>query len=742
LPIDQVPGYGGALKDLQEIKKLEKLLINDPGNTDILFHLARLSTEEHNIREATGYLERCLSLKPEHANARYQMGVICCIEGNYDYAVTVFRKLVDIDGDYRFSDVDFGTIAELQAATDVWKRFEEKEQPSPLKEFTLAFVHYALRNYDTSIKHSSSALEFNERLEQAHFILGLAHLEKKEYEAALKAFGGELAINPRSLGALFHAGIAHFRLGRMSPAIQHFQSVIQLRASHAKAHLYLGLCLASQSSFVQAEGHLMRAIESKPNFPDAHFHLGATYQAQFKMDEAITEYEYALKGDPRHKEAAVKLAEVKKNLGKLDEALSHLLHAASIAPDDASIFAQIGSIHFQRKEYGSAAEYLKKSLAIEPGNDAVLYTLGEALSHSDDLVNAAEAYRGCLALCPNDAAMRKALGNVLIKLDDIGGALVEFQRAVALNPKDIPSNLYAGISSLILGDGKNAREHFKRIAVETPKDPLVHVLLGAAQTKERGLEDGKRSFDEGIALIKGATYDSLFIGLLRLFAALGIEYNALPDQLDVLDMQKRGSSRSILLVFLNLLDVKYPHYRFHSQRVSRLAKMFALHLRKIDPRLLSDRQAADSEMGGLLHDIGMLGLPDFIVEKEGKLTPEESAVFRKHPREGEKMLQGIALPWDVVPVIACHHERWDGKGYPDGLAGDTIPIPVMVVALADFFDDLVTDRPGRKAFTQEEALRIIQKERDAAFPGWLLNPFLSIAPYIERYLADIPPWRR
>ncbi len=115
-------------------------------------------------------------------------------------------------------------------------------------------------------------------------------------------------------------------------------------------------------------------------------------------------------------------------------------------------------------------------------------------------------------------------------------------------------------------------------------------------------------------------------------------------------------------------------------------------------------------LGGFLHDLGKLSVPDPILLKPGPFTEEERVVMRAHPVTGEQLCQPLNSLAAVRPVIRHHHERWDGSGYPDGLAGDGIPLTAQILGLVDVFDALTTQRPYKPPFTREESVKILEKE--------------------------------
>lgn len=130
---------------------------------------------------------------------------------------------------------------------------------------------------------------------------------------------------------------------------------------------------------------------------------------------------------------------------------------------------------------------------------------------------------------------------------------------------------------------------------------------------------------------------------------------------------------------------------------------------------LSDQDLSALRIAALLHDAGKLGVPRYVLLKPGRLDESEYSKMRVHPIIGEKMLEGVEFPWPVSPIIRSHHERWDGKGYPDNLEGDKIPLGARILSAADVFDALISARSFREAKTCQEALDYIKYESGAKF---------------------------
>lgn len=142
---------------------------------------------------------------------------------------------------------------------------------------------------------------------------------------------------------------------------------------------------------------------------------------------------------------------------------------------------------------------------------------------------------------------------------------------------------------------------------------------------------------------------------------------------------------------------------------------------------LTERDLVWFRMGAFLHDVGKTEVPEEILNKPGRLTDEERAIMERHTVIGDEMLAPVEFPWDIRPMVRSHHERWDGKGYPDRLAGEEIPRSARIMRIADVFDALTTARSYRRPLTPEEALSIMQDDA-GSFDPELFHIFLELYP--------------
>ncbi len=154
---------------------------------------------------------------------------------------------------------------------------------------------------------------------------------------------------------------------------------------------------------------------------------------------------------------------------------------------------------------------------------------------------------------------------------------------------------------------------------------------------------------------------------------------------------------------------------------------------------IDERDLTWFRMGALLHDVGKVDVPARILNKRGPLDDEEWAVMRRHPELGVRLLQDVEFPWDIRPMVLHHHERWDGSGYPAGLAGEEIPISARILCVADVFDALTTTRSYRQAFTTEVALEIMAGDAGHVFDPTLFELFEPIVLSTRPLRSPVTP---
>lgn len=198
-------------------------------------------------------------------------------------------------------------------------------------------------------------------------------------------------------------------------------------------------------------------------------------------------------------------------------------------------------------------------------------------------------------------------------------------------------------------------------------------------------------------------------------------------------LQKKAEQQleDFLMVLASAIESKDQYTGGHVERVANYSRDIARRLR------MPEEQIRDIYLGAIVHDVGKIGVKDAVLNKPDRLNPQEMANMQLHPVIGKKLLTKIQDIDIAVTIAYSHQERWDGKGYPQGLKGEDIPMPARIVTIADYWDAIITDRPYRKAMHIRKALELMKSERGRAFDPYLYDIFMNEQEKI--YLTYVNP---
>jgi putative two-component system response regulator len=206
----------------------------------------------------------------------------------------------------------------------------------------------------------------------------------------------------------------------------------------------------------------------------------------------------------------------------------------------------------------------------------------------------------------------------------------------------------------------------------------------------------------------------------------GLTPKALLHRLGSLARTKRlldqlESTESVVASLAQAVEAKDGYTEAHTERVSRYAQLVAAQV------TVTEGTRIALKMGGMLHDVGKIGVPDHILNKPGRLTPDEWEIMKRHPVIGAKICQPLRRSAELVPIVRHHHERLDGSGYPDGLRAPEISLGAQVMSIADFYDACTSNRPYRPAMPPEQAFELLRSlVRARQMDKELVAIFLSI----------------
>lgn len=212
--------------------------------------------------------------------------------------------------------------------------------------------------------------------------------------------------------------------------------------------------------------------------------------------------------------------------------------------------------------------------------------------------------------------------------------------------------------------------------------------------------------------------------LVKRHAQVGINFDE--ELIKKFNSQEIQSQKHLIEVVTSLaaaIDAKDTYTKGHSTAVSTFAQALA---RAIN---LPEKDVERIKLGALLHDIGKIGIPEQVLRKPTKLSDEEWAIMKQHPEIGAmKVLEPNPSLHDLIPIVKYHHEHWDGNGYPEGLKGENIPLEARIVAVADCYHALISDRPYRKGMSVQKACEILKMGANIQWDGNLVRQFITIAP--------------
>jgi HAMP domain-containing protein len=214
------------------------------------------------------------------------------------------------------------------------------------------------------------------------------------------------------------------------------------------------------------------------------------------------------------------------------------------------------------------------------------------------------------------------------------------------------------------------------------------------------------------------------------------EIGQLADSLNTMAASIRAAMKEradlllgILTALTRSIDAKSRWTAGHSERVTRYVEMIGRELK------LGDEDMHNLTISAILHDIGKIAVPEAILDKPDRLTEEEFAIIKSHPSAGASIIGDIPSYDAILPGILYHHERWDGKGYPEGLKVESIPFFARIIAIADVYDAVTEDRPYRKAMSKDEVMVFISDNKGKMFDPNIADIFVSIIDKPDTYSA-------
>ena len=431
--------------------------------------------------------------------------------------------------------------------------------------------------------------------------------------------------------------------------------------------------------------------------------------------------------------------------GNLDDAVELYAKAQQFAAASgeerlkAMIAQNLGIIASMRGDLSAALDHYASSLVtyqtagLREYVGPLLNNMGLAYTQLERYDEAHAAYDEAIAHCSSTGDTTNRL-LALINSTDLWLARGDIDRAETLCDTVMTevaqstdqralgeTHKYMGIIARTRGELERAESHFETAYIHATR--REDLLLAAETARERA----------ELSELMGKNRETLQSLSLshRLFTQLKSQRNLADLRRRVGRLETRFTD--IVTNWAHNIESKDAYTLGHCERVADYACALARDVGFDEMTLFWFR------IGALLHDVGKIVVPSEILNKPGPLSSDERSVMERHAAAGADLLAEIEFPWDIIPLVRGHHERWDGRGYPDRLAGEGIALSARIVCVADVFDALTTDRPYRRAFTVDEALTMMAKDQGTMFDPELYPRFERVMRAMKGF--QLPPLR-
>lgn len=740
-----------------KIRTLERAISDDPGNPELLVELARcyfaledpkarlsqtLKTQnaKTHLHQAVRLLEKATNIDPYYSQASFELGITYSCLRDYENAIREWEKMTDTDGGLDLDGASRHRYQAIREAAASWKDYRERGEENIFKYYNLGVAAMILGGFDDAKMAFEKVVQINPNFEKCQYYLARVLHKKRETRQAIECLQKFLQGRPRDPHGHYYLGALLLEEGRTSQAIECFNKTFVDRPRHTKAHLQIASAYVNLMQFEDAMKHLEIVQKVDPASAKGHFFMGRCLEKLYRMDEAIDSYKKAVESDPTYKDAHFALGLLYRTVASHEAALTHLEKTVELDPGESEAYYYKGMVLLALHRYKEAIRPLIKACKMAKNNAFAFYALGKACVGSGELEKAIECYRRGLEINPRDIKTRSALGQAFFQKNELTLAKRQFEKVLEENPRDREARYFLGMCQFRLHEYDAAIESYNAAADANPNSAKGAFTKGAILSSKNRYQEALNHFRDASNYRPENENDLEEFATLQLLATVGIS-NALDGiRLQQFAQKQEELFESFVIVLSRLLDARDPYTKYHSQRVAHIGYVLAtdgIEWAIANGRLPSSRRLKKKTqkgiwVGGLLHDIGKIGIPDEVLNKPGRLTDDEYAKIKEHPTIGFEGLKRVPFIWDeVLPIVRFHHEKWDGHGYPTGCSGDDIPFEAQIIGVADFYDALTTRRPYRDPFSPQQALDIMIENRGSFFNPPLVDAFEGIMDLIK-----------
>lgn len=680
---------------------------------DSLLHcdLGWVRLDQGIIPDAVRCFEKAGMLNSTLAKAHFGGGIAYTLMGSFALAVSEWEKMRDLDGDFDLNGRDGADVTQVSKAIKAWEEYAKSEN-GIVVNYQVAVAYLSLGLVPKAASAFDEVYYSNPNYERVGYYRGLLLIICGRSAEAADVL--VRALDSRSRDPLLHyqAGVALVDIGRSAQAAPLLQKAVDYFPRYAKARVKLAQIKIDSCQYDQALSLLQEALRINQSCTSAYFQLGRCYEKQYAMDEAVTAYQKTVELDPNNHEALFQLGVLCKNLGKHELSLGYWQSYIALKPQESDAYYYLGSVLSALGRYPEAVVELEQAVRRNPRHVFADYALGQACDQCGLYDGAVSAYEAALEVNPRDATTRAALGAVHFKHNELVRAIREFEQILQDNPRDARAHYFLGAAWFRVGHYDNAKREYAEASSVAASPVVERLVAGAAALKEGLPEKALEDFQKATSVVPASDGEVGALAAMNLLATGCLEYSAKAAEYHDYAVNVEDSLLTFIAALSELIDMRDYYSSLHSQRTALIAVAIG-HELSVFPEMSNALQ-----VGAQLHDIGKLSLPDDSWYADEPDDSEQRFLYVQHAGLGADRLAHIPFPEGVSDIIRSHHERFDGSGFPDGLAGEAICLPAQIVGLADFYDRLVTKEHG---CTPHQAMDIIGSFRGTKFAPELVD---------------------
>lgn len=710
------------MKEDMFLRKLERQLVDNPNDPQAHYELGMYFAKKSNFRTAINELEKSVLINPKNLEVQYNLGILYSRTSQYEQAIRCWRVMTDRDGDIVFDYIKKTPEARRNAAEKMWDQFRERPNPSAYIFFTLGFAYLMLGKWKQALENFHISLEMNPQLESASFYKGISNYKLGQYNQAASDFLVELTHRPQYVQCLYNLGVTYLEMGNFPQASRQFKRVLEESPNHMKAYFQVAKALAEQGSFDRAINALEKVMSLDPKFIHAYYEMGVIYEKKFMMDQAVEMYKKTLEMDPYFKGACLTLGTLYKKLGKPELAVEYMKKTIELDPNEGDALYQMGLIHLQQENYKESINSFQKVVMIMPENPTAHYSLGLSYYNLGKINEAIHEYEIAVSLNPRDAQVRNALGISYILNEDYEKGKECFNAVLDVNTRDPIAYYNLANISFREKDFNNASKLYEKVTEFDTSADYSDFTLAARLLREGADDRAVQVLADTVKKTPGSEKEMVIHSYIQILAVAAIEQANKKMTYQAPFGIMESSVTEMVGILADITDARIPGKEGHSRRVSELASIVAPDLG------FSAEETSYIQFAGLIHDVGKLFIPESVLEKEKEeLTEEEMEVIQSHPEMGYEILENVTVLEESSAYALFHHERYDGSGYPEGIAGDEIPLGAQILGISDYWDNLISSQK----LTPAAAIDKIIEQRNLMFSSKVLDTFLA---HVDHFL--------